>query len=414
MNRKITLSQLSELIARQKGIEISEAENWVREYFSIIADSLSEGENVKVKGLGNFKLSGIEARESVDVSTGKRMVIPGHIRAGFVPEKSVAEIVNAPFASFETVELSDDISDSELDAVDIVDTETSSNINIDNEDNIDSATAIDIVSEKASPVLEQSDAIVFNDDNRILDNNDVNDSVSESKITNNDDSINIPSENNKYVDDVVASDVLEPIADSKAPINESCAQDIMEEYPDHKKSNNSFLKGFFVGLACIFAVLAGIWSWYRFAPKSFDNILGRPEQSEIKVISAKVIPAEAESNDTTCTKSVNKVDSTETFAKGSDVPTQPSDKEYVKSEPIYDTISKTRYLTTMARDHYGSYHLWPYIYKENSKILGHPDRIKPGTRVVIPPAEKYGINAKDKDCIARAQKMGVEIYAKYK
>ena len=89
------------------------------------------------------------------------------------------------------------------------------------------------------------------------------------------------------------------------------------------------------------------------------------------------------------------------------VPTQPSDKK------VYDTITKTRYLTTMAKDHYGNYHLWPYIYKENEKILGHPDRIRPGTKVVVPPLSKYGVNPDNKADIDKAKKLGNEIYARY-
>ena len=95
-------------------------------------------------------------------------------------------------------------------------------------------------------------------------------------------------------------------------------------------------------------------------------------------------------------------------ADGEDVvPTAPSDKK------VYDTISTTRYLTTMAKDHYGNYNLWPYIYKENSKILGHPDRIRPGTKVVIPPLSQYGVDPKNPEDIKKAKKLGVEIYSRY-
>ena len=90
------------------------------------------------------------------------------------------------------------------------------------------------------------------------------------------------------------------------------------------------------------------------------------------------------------------------------VPTQPSDKK------VYDTITKTRYLTTMAKQYYGNFHLWPYIYMENEAILGHPDRIKPGTKVVIPSLSKYGVDPNNPADIAKAKKKGVEIYSRYK
>ena len=68
----------------------------------------------------------------------------------------------------------------------------------------------------------------------------------------------------------------------------------------------------------------------------------------------------------------------------------------------------------MAKDHYGNYNLWPIIYEENKAFLGHPDRIRPGTRVVVPPLSKYGVDPDNPEDIARAKKKGVEIYARYK
>ena len=89
-------------------------------------------------------------------------------------------------------------------------------------------------------------------------------------------------------------------------------------------------------------------------------------------------------------------------------PTQPSD-----TKKVYDTVSTTRYLTTIARQHYGNQHFWPYIYEENKAILGHPNRIKPGTRVVVPDLRKYGVDPKNAADIAEAKRREAEIYARY-
>lgn len=87
----------------------------------------------------------------------------------------------------------------------------------------------------------------------------------------------------------------------------------------------------------------------------------------------------------------------------------------VKAEKIvYDTVSSRRYLTTMSRRHYGAPDFWPYIYLENSEKLGHPDRIQPSTVVVIPPAEKYGIDPNNPESIAAAKREGAKIYSHYR
>ena len=74
----------------------------------------------------------------------------------------------------------------------------------------------------------------------------------------------------------------------------------------------------------------------------------------------------------------------------------------------------TNYLSRIARRHYGKDIFWVYIYEENKAILGHPDRIKPGTRIVVPPLSKYGVNPKNKSDIDKAKKMGKEIYSRYR
>lgn len=86
----------------------------------------------------------------------------------------------------------------------------------------------------------------------------------------------------------------------------------------------------------------------------------------------------------------------------------------IEEPKVYDTVSTTRYLTTIAREHYGNFNFWPYIYEENKDILGHPDRITPGTKVVVPPLSKYGVDIKNKEDIETAKKKAAEIYARYR
>ena len=92
-------------------------------------------------------------------------------------------------------------------------------------------------------------------------------------------------------------------------------------------------------------------------------------------------------------------------------------EEIAKTEPsdkiVKDVIGPNNYLTTMAQRHYGDFNLWPYIYEENKRFLGHPDRIKPGTEVVIPSLTKYGVDPKNPKDIRQAKNLGVEIYKRY-
>lgn len=79
----------------------------------------------------------------------------------------------------------------------------------------------------------------------------------------------------------------------------------------------------------------------------------------------------------------------------------------------YDAIGTARFLTTMAKEYYGNPDFWPYIYQENQAKFGHPDRIKPGTTVVVPNLNKYGVNPKNPEDVEKAKQLGKEIYARY-
>lgn len=108
MDSKINLSQLSDLFAQASGMSRTASEQFVKTFFEIIADKvLSEG-LVKIKGFGTFKLLQMEDRESVNVNTGERFTIDGHQKISFTPDAELKESINRPFASFETVELTEE------------------------------------------------------------------------------------------------------------------------------------------------------------------------------------------------------------------------------------------------------------------------------------------------------------------
>lgn len=81
-----------------------------------------------------------------------------------------------------------------------------------------------------------------------------------------------------------------------------------------------------------------------------------------------------------------------------------------RSKEVTDVVTSQIVLTTLSEKHYGSPWFWVYIYEENVSrgIINDPNNIKPGTRVVIPPADKYGINPNDKASLKKAQIKSME------
>jgi len=110
MKEKLTLQDLIDLLAKKAGLTKKEADAFFREFFSAITDSIFNGEQVRIKDFGTFKLTSVSSRESVDVNTGEKIEIPAHYKLSFIPDKALKLLVNKPFEQFETTLLEDTVS----------------------------------------------------------------------------------------------------------------------------------------------------------------------------------------------------------------------------------------------------------------------------------------------------------------
>ena len=106
---KLNLYDLCGVLVSKNGLEDKEARRFVQAMFDIIQEGLDEDKVVKVKGLGTFKIIDVDARESINVNTGGRVLIEGHSKLTFTPDSVMKEIVNKPFSQFETVVLNDGV-----------------------------------------------------------------------------------------------------------------------------------------------------------------------------------------------------------------------------------------------------------------------------------------------------------------
>ncbi len=371
MNEKITLPTLVSLLADKTGKQKKQCEDFLREFFNTLVDAMEAGENVRIKSLGTFKVVAVEPRKSVNVNTGEQMEIPGHNKIVFVPAKELAEEVNAPFAMFESIEIPDNALEDPL-----LSSESVSAAQAEEDPLPSSAISDQTVSAAQAAGYPEPD-----------EDSDENEQEFELENESGLDSFPIVSQLNK-------------------------------EHNETRR-NYRFLLGFACGVACaavicLCAYLFFFEKWVATVSEEKNTEVSAQAETSGQLTDADVRqvpePDVSDSDKKDLIEASDADSKNEQMAKTeqtAEVPTRPSD------EPVYDTITKTRYLTTMAKEHYGNYNLWPYIYEENKAILGHPDRIRPGTKVIVPPLSKYGVNPSDPDDIAKAKKKGVEIYAHY-
>ena len=169
---KNSLTALAQKLAEKTGISQQDAELFIRKMFDVANEGLQADKQVKMKWLGTFKVTPVKDRESVDVNTGERIVIEGRDKISFTPDTILKEIINKPFAQFETVVVNDGVEFDEIDrkfeAEELLAENRQMNMNEEEEipEPLDGSEASDDTSEatdisEISDTLETSDVIDF-------------------------------------------------------------------------------------------------------------------------------------------------------------------------------------------------------------------------------------------------------------
>lgn len=373
MNNRLTTQDLAGLLATKTGRTKKDSEQFIREFISAVTQGAFTDRLVKVKGLGTFKIIEVEDRESVNVNTGERFVIPGHFRFNFTPDKDLKELVNKPFSFFDTTEIEEGKDISEL-----LTAETEEEIAEPEEALIPEQKEEQILEPEEEQIPEQKEAQIPESKEEVLP--EIEESVEEPEM---------PEELPEVHD--------EPIAPSRQEDKESPSQE--PQKPQKGKKNRGWL---FVLWGIILLVIGIIGYKYRIYLQEIEQerrieqiiaILGPEVQEE-----EQQIPIESE-------ESVN--DSIVVVAEEEKQP----EKITVETPKILKTvkIEAGSRLTLIALEHYGNKIFWVYLYAFNKEKINDPNNIPIGTEIQVPSPEQYGINAKDRSSIEKASALQTEI-----
>ncbi len=504
MNGKITFPELVEMVAQVTNTSKRMSELFLKELFATISQTLIAGESVRIKNLGQFKVESVKPRKSVSVNTGQEVEIPTHNRLVFTPAKSLADALNEPFSHFDTVVLSDDITDEQLAAINgdvMPEVLTDEPL----EDTIVEPTEEPVVEPIEEPVVEPTEEPVeepieepvvepidepvgeapamltpppfipvateapqvaptepkvpeqpadteapavtppaFSEP--VVPDTEVE--VGTSQVPASEDGQETPVE----VPEPVAETTTEttpvaavqteepasvppalPVADPIAtPVAEETAAPVVteatpddstpgfaepienEEHPivefERAKrdiARKSLVKGVAYGAVAMLVIVLLLWGVYSLGAYSGkQDAKGNQDDQPATEQTSAQDEAYVEIEPTNETS--EEID--DEFAQGTEVqaPEQP-----VENKVVTDTCTETMYLTRIARKHYGNRDFWVYIYEENKDIIPNPNRIKPGTVVVIPPREKYGIDPDNPESVLKAKKESTRLFAHF-
>ena len=151
---RLTIQEIAKVLVAKNGLEPSQANRFATELFAIIQERLEKNDLVKVKGLGTFKVITVDARESVSVRTGGRVMIEEHSKITFTPDATMKELVNKPFSQFETVVLNDNVEFDDLKE------QPADGEFEDIKDDLTEAELVQLEKDEEEPVVQQEEPVI--------------------------------------------------------------------------------------------------------------------------------------------------------------------------------------------------------------------------------------------------------------
>lgn len=390
MNEKITLQDLVELLSEKNDMTKKNADAFLRCMFDLIEEALTNEKYVKIKGLGTFKLTEVDSRESMNVNTGERIEIQGHTKISFTPDTTMKELINKPFSHFETVILNDgvELEDTPFDIEPKVEEMADEMVEkIIEEPQVEVEPVVEDKVEVAeepvvSPVVDEPIPV-----------EEVSESVEEE-----------PKEIEAVVDE--EPEVSEPVdieeksvevEEKVEPIEEEILEEVsipeekVEEKPEifipeapraENKTTLKVLIGIIVVLLLI--ILFGVY-WIFFRQEKVDTNweYTAPVKETASVV--QVEEQQAVKEDTLLvsedTMVVQPVQEEQTMVL-------PEDVVYEITGTITTlTLEPGQTLVKLALKYYGSKNFWPYIVQHNPDVIKDADRVPKGATIKIPKLE---------------------------
>ena len=373
MNEKITLQDLINLFSEKQGMNKKDAEVFVRTMFELIEEALATEKYVKIKGLGTFKLTEVDSRESVNVNTGERIEIQGHTKISFTPDVTMKELINKPFSHFETVVLNEGV---ELEDTPVETPEEIVQEEIISETIIAEEPAI-VEEPQPEPIVEtpaEEETIV---EEPTLEEQTIEEPISEETIEE-ETIVEEPTIEESTVEEPVAEEpITEEPAITEVPTSEETEKYVSTE-EKKVKNTNRILWGVIVVLVLI--ILFGAY-WMFLRPSSVPEVTPLPPVQEEVTIP---VPAEEKQPEDTL-ETVKFIQLSAEELRKEHVPSFADTLDYqiLGTQEEY-TLQKGETIIRASVKFFGTKKYWPYIVKHNLDVLPDPDNIPAGVKIKIP------------------------------
>ena len=424
MNNRITFPELVEQVAQCANTSKRMSELFLKELFATISQSLINGESVKVKGIGSFKLTEVSPRKSVNVNTGEEINIPGHKKLSFAPDKDLAQAVNQPFSHFETVILEDGVTDEQLAQIDAYEAETPQAPDAELP-TAPEAPAADTDTEVPPPFVP-ADTLPEPEFVAIEEATEAEEAPAAEAEPEEAPAIEAEADEAPAVEE--EPEVPVAAEEMESMVSDELSEDRLEQEKDKRRiTRRSLFEGFIVGV--ITTLIVTLFSYRLYLMKypdqadkptqeetlaqapTADSVATPAETTPAKVDSAQLLAEQKAAEEAQKAEEAKKKE--EEAKKKAEAEKQQAEKQQAAPKGVnasQDTVRIGTTLFKLSKKHYGSDKFWVYIYEENKAKYPNPNSIPVGAVLRIPALSKYGATAGDPASFNAAKKKETEIY----
>ena len=430
MNERLTIQDLTDLLAAKHSMTKKDAEAFVKEFFLLIEQALESENTVKVKGLGTFKLIDVDSRESVNVNTGERFQIKGHTKVSFSPDANLRDTINKPFAHFETVVLNEN---TVLEDTPIEETEEE-----ESGEEVIPTVIPESIEPQSQPKEEEKEEMSLTEIQPIVETQVVEPQaiVAETRSVEPQSVVvepkTVPVEKKEIItaEEIIEQELLRANLKPESTIVRSqegksemakgaeVAQTAIQPTPQKNIPDSSVKETspvpYLITIIILVLLLCGGVVLFIYYPDLFSSssdknaldmppVTTQPVKPEVQLSdtieqdSVKDIKPETPKTSITPTPVVPQKKEAVTPAKTENkvVRQQPSTSVYLDSASYKITGTKTKYtvkegetLTRVSLRFYGTKAMWPYIVKHNPDVIKNPNNVPYGTTIKIPELTK--------------------------
>ena len=401
MNEKITIQDIANSLKEKQGLTKKDAELFVKSMFDIMKEALASDKYVKVKGLGTFKLTEVESRESINVNTGERFEIQGHTKISFTPDTTLKEQINKPFSHFETVILNDGVDFEDIPTENLEPQPEETEVATKKQEVVElveivqpEETTIETPSTPdVEPTEEPKEETIEETVEEIIEEPVIEEPATEEPVVEQETTQENEPEETLPIEEPVQAEETPAIPEETVVATETSTQE--QAKPSEEKKTSAVLMGIIVFLLLV--ILFGAY-WLFFKPETATQTFPSvPVQQETTIAvqtspeanqpseEPSIEPKQEEAASPATEPKVTTIEPLATPVKNERVPSLADTLEYkiIGTKSLY-TLQSGETIIKASVKFFGSKKYWPYIAIYNRDVIKNVDNVPVGTQIKIP------------------------------